>query len=46
MNIIDAVHGKYATELKDEPAYRAAFMPVAALILVGPQLGIGRAIRN
>jgi alkylation response protein AidB-like acyl-CoA dehydrogenase len=43
MNIVEAVHGVYPTELKDEAAYRAAFMPVAALILVGPQLGMGRA---
>jgi alkylation response protein AidB-like acyl-CoA dehydrogenase len=43
MNIVEAVQGTYPTELKDEAAYRAAFMPVAALILVGPQLGMGRA---
>jgi alkylation response protein AidB-like acyl-CoA dehydrogenase len=43
MNIVEAVQGKYRTELTNEAAYRAAFMPVAALILVGPQLGMGRA---
>jgi len=43
MNIVEAVQGKYRTELQNEAAYRAAFMPVAALILVGPQLGMGRA---
>jgi 3-hydroxy-9,10-secoandrosta-1,3,5(10)-triene-9,17-dione monooxygenase len=43
MNIVEAVQGKYRTELTNEAAYRAAFMPVAALILVGPQLGLGRA---
>jgi 3-hydroxy-9,10-secoandrosta-1,3,5(10)-triene-9,17-dione monooxygenase len=42
MNIIEAVNGSYPTELA-EPAYRAAFMPVSALILTGPQLGMGRA---
>lgn len=43
MNILEAVQDKYPTEFKDEASYRASFMPVAALILVGPQLGIGRA---
>jgi len=43
MNILEAIEGKYPTEYKDESAYRAAFMPVSALILVGPQLGMGRA---
>jgi alkylation response protein AidB-like acyl-CoA dehydrogenase len=43
MNLVEAVQGTYPTELTNEAAYRAAFMPVAALILVGPQLGMGRA---
>jgi 3-hydroxy-9,10-secoandrosta-1,3,5(10)-triene-9,17-dione monooxygenase len=43
MNMLEAVHGRYPTEMKEEAAYRAAFMPVAALILTGPQLGMGRA---
>ena len=43
MNLAEAVQGVYPTELKNEAVYRAAFMPVAALILVGPQLGMGRA---
>ncbi len=43
MNILEAVKGNYPTEFKAEVSFRAAFMPVAALILVGPQLGIGRA---
>ena len=38
-----AVVGEYPTELKDEAEYRAALIPVAALILIGAQLGIGRA---
>jgi alkylation response protein AidB-like acyl-CoA dehydrogenase len=43
MNILEAIEVKYPTEYKDESAYRAGFMPVSALILVGPQLGMGRA---
>lgn len=43
MNLVEAVQGTYPTEMKDEAAYRAAFMPVSALILTGPQLGMGRA---
>src|SRR5262249_32804328 len=43
MNMVEAVQGVYPTELKNEAAYRAGFMPGAALILVGPQLGMGRA---
>jgi len=43
MNILAAIDGIYPTEFKDEAAYRAGFMPVSALILVGPQLGMGRA---
>lgn len=46
MNILDAVDGIYPTEMKDEAAYRAAFVPLAALILVGAQLGMGRAALN
>jgi 3-hydroxy-9,10-secoandrosta-1,3,5(10)-triene-9,17-dione monooxygenase len=42
MDIMAAVNGVYPTEFVDEAAYRAAFVPVAALILVGPQLGMGR----
>ncbi len=39
-----AIEGDYPTELKHEEAlYRAAFVPVAVLVLVGPQLGMGRA---
>ena len=38
-----AIEGDYPTELKHEEVYRAAFVPVAVLVLVGPQLGMGRA---
>jgi 3-hydroxy-9,10-secoandrosta-1,3,5(10)-triene-9,17-dione monooxygenase len=43
MDILGAVQGEYPSEFKDEAAYRAAFVPFAALILTGPQLGMGRA---
>jgi len=38
-----AVNSDYPTEFKDEAEYRAPFVPVAALVLVGAQLGMGRA---
>ena len=38
-----AVIGEYQTEHKEEAEYRAALIPAAALILIGAQLGIGRA---
>jgi len=43
MSIRKAIHGNYPTPFKDEAAYRGAFVPVAALVLVGAQLGMGRA---
>lgn len=41
--MMPAVNSEYPTPFKDEVAYRAAFVPVAALILVGAQLGMSRA---
>ncbi|MFM0341850.1 acyl-CoA dehydrogenase family protein [Paraburkholderia fungorum] len=38
-----AVSSDYPTEFKDEAEYRGAFVPVAAIVLVGAQLGMGRA---
>jgi 3-hydroxy-9,10-secoandrosta-1,3,5(10)-triene-9,17-dione monooxygenase len=38
-----AFEGDYPTEHKEEAAYRAAFMPYATTILIGPQLGLARA---
>jgi 3-hydroxy-9,10-secoandrosta-1,3,5(10)-triene-9,17-dione monooxygenase len=38
-----AVNSYYPTEFKDEAEYRGAFVPVAAIVLVGAQLGMGRA---
>lgn len=43
LNMAGAIEGEYATEYKDEVAYRGLFVPFAALILNGPQLGLGRA---
>ncbi len=34
---------EYDTPFKDEELYRSAFIPVAALILAGPQLGLAQA---
>jgi alkylation response protein AidB-like acyl-CoA dehydrogenase len=42
MSVPPAIEGTYATEKTDEPFYRSAFIPVLALILAGPQLGMGR----
>jgi 3-hydroxy-9,10-secoandrosta-1,3,5(10)-triene-9,17-dione monooxygenase len=41
--LMKAVEGDYPTPFTDEAAYRAAFVPVAALILIGAQLGMSRA---
>ncbi|HEV2638953.1 MAG TPA: acyl-CoA dehydrogenase family protein [Actinocrinis sp.] len=38
-----AIEGNYGTELADETLYRSAFVPLLALVLAGPQLGMGRA---
>jgi 3-hydroxy-9,10-secoandrosta-1,3,5(10)-triene-9,17-dione monooxygenase len=38
-----AFEGTYRTEHTDETVYRAAFVPVTVLILIGSQLGIARA---
>ena len=44
MLIPPSVEGEYLSEhLDTEPFYRSAFVPVLALILVGPQLGLGKA---
>lgn len=39
-SVPDAVEGRYATPFTDEALYRAPFVPVAALVLTGPQLGL------
>lgn len=43
MSLTGAIEGAYLTEHKDEALYRAAFMPVLVIILVGPPLGLARA---
>lgn len=44
MRVPPAIAGDYPTEHVDsEPFYRSAFVPVLALVLIGPQLGLGRA---
>ena len=44
MLVPPAILGEYPSEnTGSEPFYRSAFVPVLALVLVGPQLGMGRA---
>ena len=40
LSIPGVLAGEVATPYKDEALYRASFVPVAALILAGPQLGL------
>lgn len=42
ISLTQAVEGKVPTEHTDEALYRSAFVPVASLILVGPQLGLAK----
>jgi alkylation response protein AidB-like acyl-CoA dehydrogenase len=42
MSGLTALEGQYPTERADEALYRSAFIPVLALVLAGPQLGMGR----
>jgi len=39
----EAIDGRYPTEHTDEVLYRSAFTSSLVLVLVGPQLGLGRA---
>ncbi|WP_059008852.1 acyl-CoA dehydrogenase family protein [Streptomyces specialis] len=43
MSVPAAIEGTYPTEHKDETMARSALVPVLALVLAGPQLGLGRA---
>ncbi len=43
MSVPPAIEGHYGTEFSDEVFYRSAFVPLLALVLAGPQLGLGRA---
>ena len=42
MSLTGAIEGRYPTEHKHEALYRAGFMPVLVIILVGPPLGLAR----
>jgi 3-hydroxy-9,10-secoandrosta-1,3,5(10)-triene-9,17-dione monooxygenase len=43
ISVSRATEGDYATEHKDEVLYRSAFIPVMALVLVGPVAGVAKA---
>ncbi|MEU1667585.1 acyl-CoA dehydrogenase family protein [Streptomyces sparsogenes] len=43
MSVTQAVEGTCPTEHKDEALYRSALVPVLALVLAGPQVGLARA---
>lgn len=44
LRVPDAISGGYPSEHTDaEVLYRSAFVPVLALVLIGPQLGMGKA---
>jgi 3-hydroxy-9,10-secoandrosta-1,3,5(10)-triene-9,17-dione monooxygenase len=38
-----ANEGEYATPFRDEALYHSAFVPVAALVLLGPPFGLSQA---
>jgi len=42
MSVPAAIVGHYGTELTDETFYQSALVPILALVLAGPQLGMGR----
>ena len=43
LSVGNALSGEYATQHTGEALYHSAFVPVLALILVGPQIGMARA---
>ncbi|MET7542998.1 acyl-CoA dehydrogenase family protein [Streptomyces sp. NPDC005507] len=43
LSVPAAIEGDYPADHADEPLARSAFVPVLALVLAGPQLGLGRA---
>lgn len=43
LSVTQAVQGVYPTEHKDETLYRSALVPVLALVLAGPQVGLAQA---
>lgn len=46
LSVPKGIENEYPTEHGDEALYRSSFIPVLALILVGPQLGLARAARD
>ena len=42
LSMTGAIYGDYRSEHTDVPLYRSALIPVLALALAGPQLGLGR----
>jgi hypothetical protein len=46
LHVGDAVRGDFASEYINEATYRAGFGAVSAVVLIGPQLGLGRAALN
>jgi alkylation response protein AidB-like acyl-CoA dehydrogenase len=42
MSVPAAIEGNYGTELTEETFYQSALVPILALVLAGPQLGMGR----
>jgi 3-hydroxy-9,10-secoandrosta-1,3,5(10)-triene-9,17-dione monooxygenase len=46
MSLPAALNNDYATEHKDEALYRSALVPVLALVLAGPQIGMARSVLN
>ncbi|MFQ6148078.1 acyl-CoA dehydrogenase family protein [Streptomyces seoulensis] len=43
VSVTEAVGGAYPTEHRDEALYRSALVPVLALVLAGPQVGLAQA---
>ncbi|MGW1202313.1 acyl-CoA dehydrogenase family protein [Streptomyces cyaneofuscatus] len=43
LSVTRAVQGDYPTEHQDETLYRSALVPVLALVLAGPQVGLAQA---
>jgi alkylation response protein AidB-like acyl-CoA dehydrogenase len=47
LSVPRAIEGDYPTEMRNQEAfYRSPFIPILAIILVGPILGLGRAALN
>jgi alkylation response protein AidB-like acyl-CoA dehydrogenase len=44
LSVSRATEGDYPTEHVDEALYRSAFVPVLAIVLIGPVVGVARAV--